>query len=160
MYAIAIVLILAALGGVYATLHDDAATALPPPQVAQALAANLAVYRSVTLDYARRNPGTNGAVSNAQLAPLFPPWYHDANPLWRNYVSAGTVVTYAATRPPVNLVGAIEALAQGSLFAGQAYRGAVVHSGFPIGDQPANGVPFPAGVRIADGLPVWMGQAY
>ncbi|WDD92555.1 type IV pilus biogenesis protein PilM [Burkholderia sp. FERM BP-3421] len=160
MYALAIVLILAALGGVYTTLHGDDSTSLPPQQVAQALAENLAVYRQATLDYARQHPGTNRAVSNAQLTPLFPAWYRTANPLWRNYVADRTVVTYAAARPPVNIVGEIETLAQGSLFAGQAYRGAVVHSGFTNGTLPANGVPLPAGVTIADGLPVWMGQAY
>jgi type II secretory pathway pseudopilin PulG len=160
MYALAIVLILAALGGVYTTLHGDDSTSLPPQQVAQALAENLAVYRQATLDYARQHPGTNRAVSNAQLAPQFPAWYRNVNPLWRNYIANGTVVTYAATRPPVNIVGEIETLAQGSLLAGQAYQGTVVHSGFANGTPSAKSIWFPAGVRIADGLPVWMGQAY
>jgi hypothetical protein len=160
MYALAIVLILAALGGVYATLHGDDATALPPPQVAQALAENLAVYRQAVLDYARLHPGTNRAVGNEQLRSMFPAWYGNVNPLWRNYISNGTVVTYAAARPPVNIVGEIETLGQGSLLVGQAYRGTVVHSGFANGDPTAESIWLPAGVKIADGLPVWMGQAY
>ncbi|WP_323117808.1 type IV pilus biogenesis protein PilM [Burkholderia alba] len=160
MYALAITLILASAAAVYATLSGGGASALPPPQAAQALAENLSVYRQATLDYARQNPGTHGPVTAAQLQPWFPAWYRSANPLWRNYVSDGTVVTYAAARPVVNIVGEIETLAQGSLFAGQAYRGAVVHSGFADGRLPANGVPLPAGVTIADGLPVWMGRAY
>ncbi|MHA7166406.1 type IV pilus biogenesis protein PilM, partial [Burkholderia pseudomallei] len=51
-------------------------------------------------------------------------------------------------------------LAEGSLLAGVAYRGAVVRPGRADPNAPASGVPLPAGLAIADGLPVWMGQAY
>ncbi|WP_431824390.1 type IV pilus biogenesis protein PilM [Burkholderia sp. F1] len=158
MYALAITLILASLAAVYATLDDGAASALPPPQAAQALADNLAIYRLATLDYARLHPGTRGAVSNEQMK--FPSWYPGANALWRNYIAGGTVVTYAAARPPVNISGEIAALSDGSLLAGVAYRGAVVRAGYARNDLPSNGVPLPAGLKIANGLPVWMGQAY
>ncbi|KVN99356.1 pilus assembly protein PilM [Burkholderia ubonensis] len=158
MYAFAITLILASLAAVYATLDNGAASALPPPQAAQALADNLAIYRQAALDYARLHPGTRGAVSNTQLK--FPSWYPGANPLWRNYFAGGTVVTYAAAQPPLNISGEIAALADGSLLAGVAYRGAVVRAGYARSDLPSNGVPLPTGLKIANGLPVWMGQAY
>ncbi|WP_321873303.1 type IV pilus biogenesis protein PilM [Burkholderia ubonensis] len=158
MYAFAITLILASLAAVYATLDNGAASALPQPQAAQALADNLAIYRQAALDYARLHPGTRGAVSNAQMK--FPSWYPGANALWRNYIAGGTVVTYAAAQPPVNISGEIAALADGSLLAGVAYRGAIVRAGYARSDLPSNGVPLPAGLKIANGLPVWMGQAY
>ncbi|KVQ02902.1 pilus assembly protein PilM [Burkholderia ubonensis] len=158
MYALAITLILASLAAVYATLDNGAASALPPPQAAQALADNLAIYRQAALDYARLHPGTRGAVSVKQLP--FPSWYPGPNSLWRNYIAGGTVVTYAAAQPPLNISGEIAALADGSLLAGVAYRGAVVRAGYARSDLPSNGVPLPAGLKIANGLPVWMGQAY
>ncbi|AOK49590.1 pilus assembly protein PilM [Burkholderia sp. MSMB617WGS] len=159
MYALAAALAFAALAAVYATLQGPfAVAALQPSRTAQALADNLAVYRQAALDYARTHPGTRGAVPNAQLA--FPAWYPGANPLWRNYVENGTVVAYAASAPPVNIAGEIATLAGGSLFAGVAYRNAVVRPGYANPNVPANGVPLPAGLTIANGLPVWMGQAY
>ncbi|MDN7673695.1 type IV pilus biogenesis protein PilM [Burkholderia oklahomensis] len=159
MYAFAAALAFASLVAVYATLQGPSAVpALQPSRTAQALADNLAVYRLAALDYARLHPGTRGAVPNAQLA--FPSWYPGANPLWRNYIADGTVVAYAVSMPPVNIAGEIEALADGSLFAGVAYRGAVVHPGFANPNAPANGVPLPAGLTIANGVPVWMGRAY
>ncbi|PCE32382.1 type IV pilus biogenesis protein PilM [Burkholderia ubonensis] len=159
MYALAAVLSFASIAAVYATLQGQSAIpALQPPRIAQALADNLAIYRQAALDYARLHPGTRGAVSATQLT--FPSWYPGANPLWRNYVAGGTVVTYAAAPPPVNISGEIATLADGSLLAGVAYRGAVVRAGYARSDLPSNGVPLPAGLKIANGLPVWMGQAY
>ncbi|AGK51438.1 pilM family protein [Burkholderia thailandensis MSMB121] len=159
MYALAVALTFASLAAVYATLQGPSAVpALQPSRAAQALADNLAVYRQAALDYARTHPGTRGAVPNAQLP--FPTWYPGANPLWRNYVERGTVVAYAASPPPVNIAGEIAALADGSLLAGVAYRGAVVRPGYANPNAPADGVPLPAGLSIANGLPVWMGQAY
>ncbi|WGS47816.1 type IV pilus biogenesis protein PilM (plasmid) [Burkholderia sp. JSH-S8] len=159
MYALAAVLVIASIAAVYATLQGPSTVpALQPSRNAQALADNLAIYRQATLDYARMHPGTRGAVPNTQLA--FPSWYPGANSLWRNYLAGGTVVTYAAAQPPVNISGEIATLADGSLLAGVAYRGAVVRAGYARSDLPSNGVPLPAGLKIANGLPVWMGQAY
>ncbi|MCS3392284.1 type IV pilus biogenesis protein PilM [Burkholderia thailandensis] len=159
MYALAAALALASLAAVYATLHGPSVVpALQPARTAQALADNLAVYRQAALDYARAHPGTRGAVPNARLA--FPAWYPGANPLWRNYVENGTVVAYAASMPPVNIAGEIATRADGSLLAGVAYRGAVVRPAYAYPGAPANGVPLPAGLSIANGLPVWMGQVY
>lgn len=60
----------------------------------------------------------------------------------------------------MNIAGEVATLAEGSLLAGVAYRGAVVRPGRADPNAPASGVPLPAGLAIADGLPVWMGQAY
>ncbi|MBN3819071.1 type IV pilus biogenesis protein PilM [Paraburkholderia sp. Se-20369] len=159
MYALAAALALAAVAAVYATLQGPSAVpALQPARTAQALAENLAIYRQATLDYARTHPGTRGAVPVAKLP--FPTWYPGANPLWRNYVMDGTVVAYASAVPPVNITGEIATLADGSLLAGVAYRNAVVRPGNANPNAPANGVPLPAGLKIANGIPVWMGQAY
>ncbi|WP_126282663.1 type IV pilus biogenesis protein PilM [Burkholderia stagnalis] len=155
MYALAAALAFASIAAVYATLQGPSAVpALQPERTAQALAENLAIYRQATLDYARVHPGTRGAVPNAQL--VFPAWYPGANPLWHNFVMDGTVVAYASAAPPVNITGEIATLADGSLFAGFAYHNVVVRPG----NAPANGVPLPAGLTIANGMPVWMGQAY
>lgn len=159
MYALAAALAIASIAAVYATLQGPSTVpALQPERTAQALAENLAIYRQATLDYARTHPGTRGAVSPTKL-PL-PAWYPGPNPLWRNFVRDGTVVAYASAAPPVNITGEIATLADGSLFAGVAYRNAVVRPVNANPNAPANGVPLPAGLKIANGLPVWMGQAY
>ncbi|CAB3770841.1 pilus assembly protein PilM [Burkholderia puraquae] len=159
MYALAAALAFASIAAVYATLHDPSAIpALQPARTAQALAENLAIYRQATLDYARVHPGTRGAVPNTRLP--FPTWYPGADPLWRNYVMDGTVVAYASAAPSVNIIGEITTLADGSLFAGVAYRNAVVRPGNANPNAPVSGVPLPAGLKIANGMPVWMGQAY
>ncbi|KVC89320.1 pilus assembly protein PilM [Burkholderia ubonensis] len=159
MYALAAVLAFASIAAVYATLQGPSAVpALQPSRNAQALAEDLAIYRQAALDYARTHPGTRGAVPNTKLP--FPTWYPNANPPWRNYVADGNVVAYAAAMPPVNIAGEIATLADGSLLAGVAYRNTVVRPGHANPNAPADGVPLPAGLAIADGAPVWMGQAY
>ncbi|KVL92228.1 type IV pilus biogenesis protein PilM [Burkholderia stagnalis] len=159
MYALAAALAFASIAAVYATLQGvSAVPALQPSGNAQMLADNLAIYRQAALDYARTHPGTRGAVPNVKLP--FPTWYTGANPLWQNYVADGTVVTYAAPMPPVNIVGEIAKLADGSLLAGVVYRNTIVPPGYANPKALENGVPLPAGLRIADGVPVWMGRAY
>lgn len=159
MYALAAALAFASIAAVYTTLQSlSAVPALQPERTAQALAENLAIYRQATLDYARMHPGTRGAVPSTKL-PL-PTWYPGPNPLWRNFVRDGTVVAYASAAPSVDITSEIASLADGSLFAGVAYRNAVVRRDNANPSAPENGVPLPAGLTIANGLPVWMGQAY
>jgi hypothetical protein len=157
MYSLAVAVLLAAVIACYA-VADDERVPVPPPRTAEALAQDLGVYRQAVLDYALVHPGTHGAVANAHLP--FPAWYTTPNPLWRNYVWNGTVVAYAAAMPSVDIVGAIVALSGYSLFAGQTLQGAVVPNGYTGSNPSAVGVALPATLTIANGLPVWMGQAY
>ncbi|PLY99993.1 pilus assembly protein PilM [Burkholderia sp. WAC0059] len=152
MYQLFIVLMMSALIGTYVTIVSEQRDEITPAE-ARTLALNLAMYRTAVIRYVQSNPnaGFRGSVSNSVLPDV---GAYVPNTLWRNYVSGSTVVVYAASLPGVNIVGDLESIAYGSVFAGAAYDGTVVAD--PNAVAPS-GVSLPAAVagNIPNGAPVW-----
>lgn len=155
MYAIWVVIAVAALTGAAALLGSEGAPPASPSDMS--LAQNLSLYRQALVAYAEAHPSFSGSVPADQIVLVS----GTPDPLWRNYVSPNTgyagsaVVVYAASATVPAVVADIEQIAQGSALAGVANGGAI--------DSPGNPqVPLPAGVaaRVPNGVPVWMAQAY
>lgn len=121
------------------------------------LANNMAVYRSMVVDFLARNPGIVGpaTVTDAQLETVRPAWF-TPSPLWANHLAAdGMITIYATTLPPTRIAYDIVKLSQGSELAGEFNAARSLLNLFsPLtGDT---GIRLPAGVAIPNGSPVWM----
>ncbi|RDU96767.1 type IV pilus biogenesis protein PilM [Trinickia dinghuensis] len=160
MYVIWVVVALGALTGAYALFGAESA---PATQSASAfgLATNMSEYRQALVGFAQANPSFTGSVPIKTLQPYLGPVV--ANPIWLNYVQPNTntgyagslVIVYASSTAATAVIPAMEQLAQGSAMAGVAAGVSIVSPGNPPVSLPAalaNG--------IADGMPVWMAQAY
>jgi hypothetical protein len=107
MWALWVSVVGMALVSFYALLPDSHLNA-PPPDMAAALAGDMAAYRSQLETYVSNNLGANGAVpesafvqsSNWQLTSQH----------WQNYVNGGIIVVYPAAGKaplPPDFVGAM-----------------------------------------------------
>lgn len=120
---------------------------------ASTLAQDFAAYRTAVIRYvqANPNPSFNGSVPNANLPAV---GAYVPHPLWRNYVVGSTVLVYSASVPTINFVGALEDLAQHSVFAGAAYNGTIVASAAATA-QSVVVLPPSAQAFVPNGVPVW-----
>jgi hypothetical protein len=152
MYPIVVFMILSGLLAAAVSQIGEQRLASIPPSAA-ALAQDFAAYRTAVIRYVQTHPDAafSASVPNASLPSV---GAYVAHSPWRNYVKGNTVVVYSASVPAINFVGALEELAQHSVFAGAAYNGTIVAN--PTSSVPSN-VKLPPVVQnvVPNGVPVW-----
>lgn len=152
MYQLVVFVILSGLlAATMSEIGEQRAASVPAG--AAVLAQDFAVYRTAVIRYVQTHPDAafSASVPNTSLPAV---GAYVPHPLWRNYVKGNTVVVYSASVPTINFVGALEDLAQHSVFAGAAYNGTIVAN--PTASVPSYvALPAPANQLVPNGVPVW-----
>lgn len=156
MWALWVSVVGMALVSFYALLPDSHLNA-PPPDMAAALAGDMAAYRSQLENYVTNNPTANGVVPESLFAQPNASNWTLTSQHWQNYVNSGIIVVYPATGKaplPPDFVGAMLVQSGNSIEAGAAQNGQIVN--------PTNtglAISLPAGMPpLSDGTPVWIAQ--
>ena len=159
MWAIWITVVAAALAGFYALQPETHITA-GPPDMALALAGDMALYRDLLEHSVAAHPAANGAIPPGAFAQTGNWTYTPQR--WENYVVNGIVLVYPASGAsplPANFAAALTTQAHHSIEAGVVENGQIV-TGSNAGDM-ANGLALPGGLpQLSNGTPVWIAQVF
>jgi hypothetical protein len=160
MWAITMVVVMAALTGVYMLPPERSAMAVRD-LTARELAESMGVYRQSVVKYFSANNVTNTSISIDTLKStgVVPTWStlytQSSTAIWANYRnSAGVIYIYPATMPSVNITSELMKLSQYSLTVG-LYRASDNSVYSPVDGTRVTHASL-AAVSIPDNAPVWM----
>ncbi|MCA1325640.1 type IV pilus biogenesis protein PilM [Herbaspirillum sp. alder98] len=161
MWNAAVVAILIAVAGIYATRN---AQALDGAQagLAASRAAEMGIYRNAVINYFSAHDSSPGVVSTAALKSggYLPSWsrlYQQSTPLaWSNYRDAdGIIYIYATALPERNLTAELASLAQNSVLFG-LYDSTTNKLQSPVAGNTNIPTTAISAMSIPNGAPVWI----
>ena len=164
MWILTIIAILASLTG-YASMSSQIALAgVEDTARANALALNMASYRSGVVESA--NDSTYAGVNKVVVVNALPTGYAALNPAqWSNVVLAdGTIAVYSVGVSPPGLIKGIATLAQGSVLAGRVNLvtnkieapGTISADQIDLGTILTNVAAISPPTSITDGAAIWL----
>lgn len=161
MWHILMILALASLGGLYATLYNDSVLANENAGTV-VMARDMAHYREAVITYFNQNPSIYQSVALATLrdANVVPTWstlfQRPSVSTWANYRDTdGMIYVFAQSLPPANLLPELMKLTQDSVMVG-VYRPGDTTLYSPIFGDTKRKLPSTGSVSIPAGSPVWI----
>lgn len=161
MWNVAVMAILVAVAGVYATRN---AQTLDDAQATKAvsMAADMAIYRNAVVDYftaTNIKPGvaSKNALVSGNYLPAWSRMTTQTTPLmWNNYRdAAGIIYIYATELPKTNLTGELASLAQNSILFG-TYDSTTNRLWSPTAGSTNIPTTSISSLSIPNGAPVWL----
>jgi len=161
MWNIAVLVVLMAAAGIYGTRNLQTMN-VTQGHVANAVAADMALYRDAVVRYFSATSQLNASVSFATLKStgMLPSWstlyQSGSTPAWNNYRDAnGIIYVYADALPTDNILAELTRLSHNSMLVGTYRTGSATLQSPVFGDTL---IPVTAlnGKSIPDGAPVWI----
>lgn len=161
MWNIAIMVVMMALAGVYATVDTKSASVIRDTNAAK-LADSMAIYRTAVTQYftANGSPPQSVDIDTLKAANVLPEWsslyVQPATSIWANYMDAeGLIYIYAVSLPPPDVITHVLNLSHNSILAGVFRTGDTVLYSPVFGDTNIR-LPAPSEAQIPNGSPVWV----
>ncbi|EJN02925.1 type IV pilus biogenesis protein PilM [Herbaspirillum sp. YR522] len=161
MWNAAVMAILIAVAGVYATRNTETLDNVQAAQAAS-MAAEMGIYRNAVINYFSEHASSYNTVSTAVLKSggYLPSWsrlYQQAAPLaWNNFRDAtGVIYIYATALPERNLNAELASLAQNSVLFG-IYDSTTNRLQSPVAGDTLIPTTAISAMSIPNGAPVWI----